>query len=95
MTCGLVLIYTLLHHVASNGSSSHAGDSKAATSDEKVKHFKSKFNINITYFLAEFSIHTYLSLHAWYACFKCISFLGTSVYIDFFIIYFFQNSHKK
>lgn len=39
VTCGLVLIYTLVHHVASNGSTNHVpGNSNVASTGEKVKH---------------------------------------------------------
>jgi hypothetical protein len=40
VTCGLVLIYTLVHHVASNGGTDHVTDiSSAAPTDEMVSHF--------------------------------------------------------
>jgi hypothetical protein len=41
VTCGLVLIYTLVHHVASNGGTNDATGTttSAAPTDEKVNHF--------------------------------------------------------
>lgn len=64
VTCGLVLIYTLVLHVASNGGAIDViGTTSAAPTDEKVNHFyqfKYKIRtdlINILFSSRIFSTH--------------------------------------
>ena len=83
VTCGLVLIYTLVHHVASNGGTGHVpGNSKVTPSIEKVKHlkhFKSKHKINVTnFYTAELSVHV-CSLFP----FLCVYILHAQEYLQF------------
>jgi len=48
VTCGLVLIYTLVNHVASNGGTSHVpGNSKVTPSVEKVINIYNISNLNL------------------------------------------------
>jgi hypothetical protein len=59
VTCGLVLIYTLVHHVASNGGTDHfPATSSAAPTDEMVNHFyQFKYEIRTDIINLLFSTH--------------------------------------